>query len=80
MRREVEGGEGRTGSAERVSNRAFLKADTHWANVLSLTPVWGDAWSQGQKTQPVCWHRALHTSCCYGHCFLMLTPTHLCLL
>lgn len=35
----------------------------------------GDAWPQGQKAQPVCWHRAMHTSCCYG-ALLPHTHTH----
>lgn len=78
MRRKIEGSEGRTGDAERSITEHFFKSrhtHTHRANVLSLTPAQGDAWPQGQKAQPVFWHRALHTFCCDG-AFLPHTDTH----
>lgn len=79
MRRKIEGSEGRTGGAERSIVEHFFKSrHTHTHTGLTCSPLHQPRGMHGprdRKHKPVCWHRALHTSCCDG-ALLPHTDTH----
>lgn len=80
MRRQVKGGEGRTGSAERVNNQTFVTAPyTHTGLKLSLIgaqgPIRGPTPLGANSTAPLLVQGPAHLLAVMGHRCVTLTPT-----